>query len=385
MRTITPNQFRELADFSAGLCVSLYLPTQPVAQESLDHSDRLRLKNQMKEVARQIAGKGFSERHVQELLDPLQRLTDDSRFWRQPSKSLAVFLAADYLQYFYLPIAVEPLTYVAYEFYLKPLLPVLSGYQTYFLLSLNLQQVELFRGDRYNFEKVNTEVPIPQNIEEVVGSDFKPKFHSVYGGKVGGHPHFGYYGQGEWKEDEKQEILQFFREVHDAIDPVLKSTNIPLLLAGLDHLIALYRQVGNTPQLMEEALRLNPKDKNREELHGQSWQIMTPFFDREKLKLKERIQQFRDTERASTEIQEVIPAALGGRIEALFLDKATEIWGVYYPKNAKTTVQAEQQTDNTSLTNLAAVQVYLKGGSVFLIDQAEMPLDYAPVNALFRF
>ncbi|MEZ4994358.1 MAG: hypothetical protein R2824_28310 [Saprospiraceae bacterium] len=385
MRAPTPKDIRELAEFSAGLCISFYMPTQSVGQEISDHADHLVLKNQMKEVAKEMPHKGFSEKSIRDFLAPLHRLTDDLHFWRTRSKGLAIFLAADHLQYFHLPLSVEPQTYVGYEFYTKPLLPVISGNGTYFMLSLNLQQVEFFQVDRDALDQVILADPLPQNIEEVVGSDFKPRFHGVYGGKTGGHSHSGHYGQGEWQEDEKHEIIQFFRAVHEAIAPTLRSADLPLLLSGMDHLVALYRQVEDYHRLMPEALLLNPKDKSLEDLHRESWQLMAPHFDEGRLALAERVRQFRDTERVATNIQDVIPAAIGGRVEALFLDRSTEIWGTYFRNNAKTVVHTGQQPGNTSLTNLAANRVFLQGGQVFLLEREEMPLDYAPVNALFRF
>lgn len=385
MRAITPNQVRELATFAAGLCVSFYMPTRPVGQEIAAPANHLLLKNQMKEAAVKMAERGFSEQAAHDFLLPLQQLIDDRRFWRTPSRGLAVFLASDHLQYFHLPFHVTPLTYVGYEFYITPLLPALSGHGSYFLLSLNLQGVALFRADFDQFQQVNTEPPIPQHMEEVIGSDYRPRFQAVYGGKVGGHSHHGYYGQGEWQEDEKQEILRFFRAIHETISPTIRGTEIPLVLAGLDHLLALYREVEDYPHLHEAALRLNPKDKNAVELHQLSREMLAPYFDQDKLSLTEKVRQLQHTERVATNIQDVVPAALGGRIEALFLDSTTEIWGVYHQKKAQTEVHTKQQIGNTALTNLVAGQVFLQGGQVFLVERTAMPLDFAPVNALFRY
>jgi hypothetical protein len=385
MRAFTSQQVRELAAFSAGLCVSIYMPTQSIGQEVLDHADRLLLKNQLKEVTQKMKDRGFAERPIRDFLDPLQRLADDVHFWRARSKGLAIFLASDFLHYFHLPISLAPLTFVGYEFYLKPLLKVLADNGEYFLLSLNLQQVELFRGDRDQIDQVIPGMPIPQTIEEVTGSDYRPKFQGARGGKVGGHSQHGYYGQGEWQEDEKQEILQFFRAVHQAIAPTLRSADLPLVLTGLDHLVALYRQVENFPRLQSAAFLVNPKDKSLEELHRGSWKIMAPYYERDRRDLTLQIQQLQDSERVVTSIQDVIPAAIGGRIKALFLDKAAEIWGVYHPQKAETVVQSAQHSGNTSLINLAAVQTFLQGGQVFVVEHSAMPLPFAGVNALFRF
>ena len=59
---------------------------------------------------------------------------------------------------------------------------------------------------------------------------------------------------------------EYFREVDRRIMEVLHEEKAPLMLAGMDHLMALYRQVSRYPQY-EEGLSGNPQYTASEELH----------------------------------------------------------------------------------------------------------------------
>ena len=72
MKALTRKQFQELADYQAGLCISIYLPTHRTGQEVLEHGDRLMLKNQIKEITEKMEERGFSENAILDFLEPLR-------------------------------------------------------------------------------------------------------------------------------------------------------------------------------------------------------------------------------------------------------------------------------------------------------------------------
>lgn len=385
MTTLNKKSFEELAGFAGGPCISVFLPTHSGGKEVLNHEDRLTFKNQVKQIREDMEKQGYEAPEIAGFLQPLHDLLEDPDLWRHLDKGLAVFAGNNLLRYFTLPFAFEPFFLLSQEFYLKPLLPFFMGNGDFFLLTLNFHEVQLFRGNREVMEEILFEPPLPQRLEEVVGYDYEQKFLSYHVPKVGGHSKAVFHGHGEWQADEKDEIRSFFDAVDKEVRPALGGSNAPLVLAGLEHLTPIYGEANTYPFLYQETLTGNPKDLPLPELHRRVWALLALYFDQERRQQAERLSQLRDTERTATDIRAIIPAATGGQVDALFLDKNEDIWGVYDAPDASVRVSRQRHPSDTELTNLAAVRVFLNGGKVYLSDREALPLPYTPVNALYRY
>ena len=385
MTTLNKKQFEELAVRETGPCVSVFLPTHSGGKEVLNHEDRLTFKNLTRQIREEMEKQGYEAPAIAKFMEPLQGLLEDAGLWRHQEKGLAVFAAGNFLRYFTLPLSFEPFFNFSTEFYLKPLLPFFTGGGDFFLLTLNFHEVQLYRGNREGLEEVLFEPPLPQRLEEVVGFDYEEKFKGLHSMKMGGHAMGTFHGPGEWQADEKDETLSFFREVDKEIVPALGGGNAPLVVAALEYLAPIYREANTYPFLYPEPLSGNPKHVPLPDLHKKVWDMLAFHFDKERNQQAELLSQLRDTDRTATDIREVIPAAIAGRIDALFLDKNEEIWGVYDKADAAVRVDNKRNPSDTALTNLAAVQVFLNGGKVYITDREALPLPYTPVNALYRY
>ncbi len=115
------------------------------------------------------------------------------------------------------------------------------------------------------------------------------------------------------------------------------------------------------------------------------WEILEPYFSQEFLRRKERYLIGIDKGKASSNIREIIPAAVSGKIDTIFLEKNTDVFGVYDPASGGISIQEEQNMSNVSLTNLAAKKVFEQGGVVYNLDKHQMPDGSSEINALFRY
>ncbi len=385
MTTLNKKIFEELAGLETGPCVSVFMPTHSGGKEVLNHEDQITFKNMVRQIREEMEKRRYEAPAIAKFLEPLHGLLEDPDLWRHQDKGLAVFAADNYLRYFTLPLTFEPFFLFSTEFYLKPLLPFFTGTGDFFLLTLNFHEVKLYRGSRENMEEVLFEPPLPQRLEEVVGYDYEQKVLGYHATKMSGHIQAVFHGHGEWQADEKDEIRSFFDAVDKEIAPVLAGSNAPLVVAALEYLTPIYREVNTYPYLYPEPLTGNPKHVPLPDLHKKVWDMLAFYFDKERRQQAELLSQLRDTERTATDIREVIPAAIGGRVDALFLDKNEEIWGVYDKTDGEVRIDNKRNPSDTALTNLAAVQVFINGGKVYLTDREALPLPYTPVNALYRY
>jgi hypothetical protein len=111
---------KSLAAHRDDICVSIYLPTTPVSQETA--GDRIELKNLAKQALRQLETANADKRRVAALIEHLDDLVDDDEFWRFQARSLAVLATPDNAQTFRVPNALVTIVEVSDRFHLKPLL-----------------------------------------------------------------------------------------------------------------------------------------------------------------------------------------------------------------------------------------------------------------------
>ena len=66
-----------------------------------------------------------------------------------------------------------------------------------------------------------------------------------------------FHGQGGAKENAKDDILEYFRQIDQGLHPVLRDERAPLVLAGVDYLHPIYRQANTYPHLLDQGLTGN--------------------------------------------------------------------------------------------------------------------------------
>ncbi|MCB0534150.1 MAG: hypothetical protein KDD14_18245 [Saprospiraceae bacterium] len=384
MTTLTRKEFEVLAKVEDSRCVSIFLPTHRNGREVLNHQDQLVFKNLLKQIGADLEKRGYSAKETAAFLSPAQLLLEDGGFWRNQSEGLAVFIATDFLRFYALPLTFEPEYQILHEFYLKPLLPVCMGNPEFYLLTLNFHAVNFYRGTKTGLREIFPENALPQRIEEVVGFDYRQKFLGFHA-QGGGTPQTVFHGRGDGKDDKKDEVLAFFRAINKTVTDYLGAETAPLLVASLDYLFPLYEKVSTYPYLFPKHISGNPAYEQPDVLHQQALDLLTTEFEQEKVLKKDQFLQFHDTPRTSTDIQQIIPAAIGGQVETLFLAKDFETWGIYDNRDASVHLQETQNLSNTLLANLAAVAVLQNGGSVYVEAREGLPLPVSGINALYRY
>ena len=83
-------------------------------------------------------------------------------------------------------------------------------------------------------------------------------------------------------------------------------------------------------------------------------------------------------------LKSVLPAAVEGKVQTLFLAKGIDIYGLYDRHNEILLIDEKKTINNISLFNLIAVNTHLHGGQVYFLDQEEMPAKFSKIKAVFR-
>ncbi len=385
MDTLSKRELEVLTEVPEGPCVSLFLPTHRAGTQI--QQDPIRLKNLLGEARESLVEtKGLRTTEADEILEPAQDLLSDAVFWRYQGDGLALFLSRDTFRYYRLPLSFEELAVVADRYHLKPLLPLLSDDGLFYILALSQNEVRLLSASRRNVDEVELGEDVPESLADALKFDDPEKqlqFHTGTSGGGGGGRSAVFHGHGA-DDDSKDDILRYFRQIDRGLGDVLKEREAPLVLAGVDYLLPIYREASTYPALLDGGVTGNPEESSAEELHERAWEIVEPRFREGRREALALYGQLAGTGSASTDPREIVPAAYYGRIGTLLAASGARRWGAFDPATGEVDLHDEPESGDGDLLDFAAIQTILNGGAVYVTDPEEMP-EGAEVACLFRY
>lgn len=365
-------------------CVSIYIPTEKRSTETLQNP--IRFKNLVKEAEEKLIQTGLRNQDVQDLIAPVYEL-DEYEFWQHQSDGLVIFISPDFFAYYTVPIDFPELVVVSDRFHFKPLIPLLTDDGSFYILALSQNLVRLLQATRYSVQEIEL-TDIPTSMEEALQYDDPEKSLQFHTGTPspgrGGDRAAIFHGQGAGNDDAKDNILRYFRQVNDGIQTLLKNQTCPLILAGVDYLLPIYKQVNSYPNLVETGITGNPDQLKPEELQSQAWQILEPYFVAQQHQTIAEYQANLGTGKTANNIPEVISAAYFQRIESLFVPLGKQIWGVFNPDTNSVQVHTQPQPGDEDLLDLAALHTLINGGKVYAVSPEKIP-GHAPLAAILRY
>jgi hypothetical protein len=333
---------------------------------------------------------GLRSPGVQEFLEPGLKLLEDIPFWQDQSDGLAVFLAPEVFHYYRLPLSFEELVVVGDRFHLKPLLPLLSGDGRFYVLALSQNEVRLLQGSQYCVDKIELK-EVPKSLAETLKYDEPLKqlqYHSGTPSSAGKtKSSVIFHGQGVGADDKDTNILRYFQQINKGISELFESEESPLVLAGVEYLLPIYREANTYPHLVKEGITGNPEVFDEKELHTQAWNIVQPLFLKTQHERYEKYKELVGTGNTavSNELKEIIPAAYYGRVETLFVSTKKHQWGSFDPDTKEIHLQEKSGQRGEDLLDFAAIQTLLHGGTVYAGEPEKIPDDKGLVAAIFRY
>jgi len=385
IHTLIPkNDLNKLVGIHDQHCVSIYIPTSGAGAKQAKNFGQITLKNSLKNLKYSLKGYSLSDNEIENYLLPVENLLDDSQLWREQEGCLAIYLNKEGLWYYKLPIDQAEFTYVSDHFYLLPVMPLFNDGGKFYILSLSLQAVKLYECNPYSISEVHVEDLVPENLEEVVGYDYRDKnlqYRSGQGGSAGAM----FHGQGAGKDDKGVEVEKFLRAVDKGLMKLLKNEDAPLILACVDHYQPVYAKITNYANLYQQNIKGNHEEKDPISLHKMAWLLVKDYFLKQRKSMAKLLMDLSSSGRTSIDLNDIIPAAIDGRIEALFIQNDKDKYGLYDKVNRSLIIDENVKTNQASLYNLAAMHTWMHGGRVYLVDKNEMPFQYTTINALFRY
>jgi hypothetical protein len=365
-------------------CVSIYMPTHRVGRAT--QQDPIRLKNLLTEAENQLSARNVGRRDIQKMLEPATNLLHDSGFWQHQRDGLAIFLTPNLFRNYRLPLNFNELVSVEDNFYIKPLMPLFTGDGQFYILALSMNEIRLLSGTRYSVSEIDTGELIGSMNEAIPSSDSQTDLQIHIHGTGAQGQSGTFHGHAGGEEDKKENLLRYFLLVEDALTEHLQGDEVPLILAGVDYLLPIYKKANKYPHLVDEGITGNPETLSEAELHKSAWEILEPFFKRTKAEAIAKYQQLagQASDQATDSLEKIIPAAMNGRIEILFVSSGMQQWGTFNPANQKVELHDKKEPGDEQLVDLAVVQTYLNGGKVYVVEPEKVPSG-TPISAILRY
>jgi len=357
-------------------CVSIYMPTHRIGVET--QQDPIRLKNLLAKAEKHLSEQGLGPRDVQKIFEPASTLLKNSEFWQHQSDGLAIFLSANSSNIYRLPLSFEDLVMVDDHFYIKPLLPLITGDGQFFILALSQNEIRLLNATRYGVSEVDTG-QLVGGLDEATSDDHQRSLQAHSSGSAGantGSSSATFHGQGGGSDEStKNDLLRYFHLVEDGLAEFLQGDQVPLILAGVEYLLPIYKEANTYPNMIDMVIKGNPDFLSMEELHKSAWEIIRPHFQMPQEKAIAFYQQLSGQKsiRAANTLEKILPAAIQGRIETLFIAAGIQQWGVINPVTNEIDIHDRLQPGDEHLLDLVAVQTYLKDGTVYIVEPEEVP------------
>lgn len=372
MDTLTLERLLELAQAHGDTRVSLFMPTRRFGPGSQEE-DRTRLKNLVRDAEEGLTARGLRAAAIDDLLAPIRALGDDRPFWLRSSSGLALLSGPEGLHRFQVPVPVAELVRVGDRYHVRPLFGALAAARPFWLLALSQKRVRLLHGNGYGLEEVPAE-GIPSSLGDALRWDDYEKsslqFHTGTSGSGGRRPAV-FHGTGE--TDVKDELVRYFRGIDAGLHDLVKESDAPLVLAGVDYLLPLYRDVNSYPHLAAQTIQGNPDGLGDAELHERAWAIVDGVLADEHRSAAERVVELWASPRVTSDPETLVPAAHHGRVDTLLLAEGAHWWGALNADTGDVIVNPHADGGDEDLLDRAAVETLANGGRVITLDAGEMP------------
>jgi len=351
MDILNPADLKSLIAQQWKWCVSIYMPTHRAGQEQ--KQDLIRLKNLLAEAEVKLFANGLRRSKVQKLMQPAEELLWDKDFWHHQSDGLAIFLSNDFWAKYRLPSEFEELLQISKNFHIKPLVPLLNRVGKFYILTLSLQSIRLFRGTRDTIHEITLNIPASMNNAE--------QSRNLREHKIG--------------DEEKKNILHFFQSVNEGLGGSLEDKNIPMILAGVDYLLPIYREACTYDNILEDGIIGSPDRENLRDLHEYACEITQPIFEENQKKASEKFEQLNGEQNtlATSDISTAVKAAKFGQVETLFVPLNEQKWGYYDAGSNEVILESEAGPENEDLLDLAVVETIMNSGQVFAVQREQLP------------
>ncbi len=376
MDILTINDLNALISKEEGTFISIYMPTFRGGVDT--RQNHIKFKQLLRSAEATLYDMEWRKEEIESFLKPASQLIPETHFWQNQSDGLALYIHNDGITYFRLPYEFIESVTVSNKIFIKPLLPLFSGNGQFNILALSKNDVRFFRATRHNA------IEIDLDLEGGPGSMFDMQVDDDYENpdtrtalRLGRNDlvyNKATQSQNNENDYERNELTRYFRALDATIMNLHEGEDIPLVLAGVEYLIPIYREKSNYPNIVKDFIRGNPEQLSGDDLHKLAWEIVEPILLEDKKMAEDKYNQYLGQKNNLTlnSLDKIIPAAFNGQIESIFIDIDTEEWGQFDHEKNKIEIKEEGSSGAEDLIEYVSLLTLSRGGKVYTLDREEL-------------
>ncbi len=357
---------------TAGPCITLLLP--PYRPGETSEPPAALLKSDLQAAARQLAARKVPEQAIGELLEPLRQLSHEEESLAGAVSARIIFRSPGVFRHFELPIppSSEQACTVGGCFWIRPILASLALPSTVYVLEVTKQAATLLACGFTEVTAIGLPEGTPKTLDEALG--FKAPDHDLINRSAAG-PSSGamqgvQFGTGSGRETQHAHLHDFYRAIDRGVSELLHWNQAPLVLAGVDEDVNIYRAASTYPHLLEQGIHGSPGTQmTPAQILRQAHDIALFAIERGvaagMAASKERLA----PSRFSTNLDDILRAAVEGRVGDLYLDATAQSIGNFDGK----IFGGAFNWHGEDLLNVAAVETLLRRGAVHALPTHLMP------------
>ncbi|HXX20112.1 MAG TPA: hypothetical protein VEJ46_11980 [Candidatus Acidoferrum sp.] len=362
-------------------CISIYLTSgvgADVAKQQLP-----RVKSLLRAAEADLRNSAMSLEEAEAFLTSNWRAVEEGQPPHPIAEALAVFISKDFFGFSHLPAPVIDRVMVGEEFFVRPLLSCLPHEDRFFVLTLSQKHVKLLEGSRRGLRE-RTLWDTPESLrEDFEGYSFG--FERQYQMHTASSPESlqkgaVFHGRSLRHKDR---IAHFLHDVNQGVVTALKDQPGPLIVAALDYLVPIYREVNTHTQLLQETIGGNPDLLSPNAIYTAAWNIVGKELSKTTEHAFAVYTQHMNSPLTSSNLRETVAAAHRGLVRFLFVPATGERWGSLVPPET-VHVHSVQEPGDSDLLNLAAILTLRHGGQVYALPPGNLS-EGADMAAVFRY
>jgi len=377
---MTRETILDLAQEENEPCISIYLPTHKKGNNV--QQDSIRLKNLLVEAEKKLKDHHMKSREIDNFLEEAHKLLDQPSFWRHNDNGLAIFITDDSFNYFRIPYSFSDKVMLDNHFLITPLIPMITLDGAFYILTLSQKNIRFLECTRNDVKPIDID-ETPTSMKEFLKFDvYHPNLQHHAG--QGGNRNAIFHGHGGAKDTDTKEVENYLKTVENYVTSFLKKTNDPLVLAGVDEAIDIYKKVNHYNRLLDQSVSGNPDPKSDKEIKDEAWEVIKSHFLKDIFHDIERYGDLSESDKRSDNLTKIVEASYYGKVDSLFISIDEYSWGWFDQERNTVHHNAEPQNRDHDLINMAAIKTLTQGGDVYALDEKHMPND-SSISAIFRY
>ena len=353
-----------LAEKSDPTCVSIFMNTHKIKNER--PKDHLIFKNFVDTADHILKDKGVKPPDREELLRPARQLLEDTLFWAYLSRGLAVYLSPGWHAVYKLPIPVGNRAFINEQFNVEPLISYFDKSNRFFLLSLDQHGCKFYQGTVDGISELHLEgLEKAHQVIDLVEPEKQLQLHST----AKGGSRSAFHGHSE-SEHHKTRIKEYFTAIDSVIKEELKREKAPLILAGVDYLHPVYKEVNSYKHLLNDGITGNTKDMDEDSLREKALQVTSSVLSAHKNDAIEHYGKAKHSGLVVDGPSNCAVAASEGKVELLLCQSSSIATELQSRVENQITLDDQEEFE----VGKAAVNVLIQGGEIVFLKESELPL-----------